>query len=238
MSLDDDKINLLIQRIYDAALDDALWPALIRDLARLIGAKECQLFTPRLDDCREPLLLSPFEHTDRAELQAYDDYYWQHDVWVNHSVSQHLVYSGSIVHGDQFIERQAFRQTEIYCDFFKPLPVDIEVLMGVCLIDQLTLRGGKRSRLRLAGARHGDHHRTRSIRIRRPCRLRKIIPADHSRNPRVETAVTAAKHQSDLRNLAYRHDHLAQPVERAVCKNPYPKSARINSVCLAHPMMR
>ncbi|NOS74242.1 MAG: hypothetical protein HOP36_06845 [Methyloglobulus sp.] len=59
--VDDEKLNTLVQRIYDAALDDALWPVVIREVTRLIKASDSTLYSPRLDENSNPFTLSPFE---------------------------------------------------------------------------------------------------------------------------------------------------------------------------------
>lgn len=138
MLFDDEKLNALILRIYDAALDDALWPSVIHQLARLVNANDSALFSPHLSDRSQPFILSPYEHADIEVWNYYASYFWQHDVWAKETAKQGLLKSGTIIHGDQFIERRAFRQTEIYCDLFKPKQDGIEVIMGAVLLDEAT----------------------------------------------------------------------------------------------------
>ena len=79
MPVDTEKINMLIQQIYDAALDDTLWPSVIREIARLIKASDSILYSPRLDENCNPFTLSAFEHVDAEVWTDYASYYWQHD---------------------------------------------------------------------------------------------------------------------------------------------------------------
>jgi len=133
--INDENINALIQRIYDAALDDMLWIPVISELARFIHAMDSQLFSPRVAINVQPFLLSPSASADSNYWRYYDTYYWQHDVWAIRAKERGLLQKGVIVHGDQLIERCAFRQTEMHCDFLKPLQGGVEAFMGTVLFD-------------------------------------------------------------------------------------------------------
>jgi DNA-binding CsgD family transcriptional regulator/PAS domain-containing protein len=135
MSVHVAKLNFLIQQIYDAALDDALWPPVIREITQLINAADSTLFSPRLDQNSDPFTLSSYEHAGIEVWADYASYYWQHDVWANEIINQNLAQTGVLIHGDQIIERNAFRQTEIYNDFFIPKLGGVEVIMGAVLCD-------------------------------------------------------------------------------------------------------
>lgn len=138
MSIDDEKLNTLIQRIYDAALDDALWPLLIHELALIINAADSVLFSPCNANNGQLVMLSPLENADVDAGEAYEAYYWQHDVWTNEVIKRGLAQRGVIVHGDQLIERSAFRKTEFYCDLLKPKQNGVEVNMSTLVFDQST----------------------------------------------------------------------------------------------------
>ncbi len=135
MHITDEKLDALIQQIYDAALNDALWPSAVRALAQLFNAEESIMFSPRLSPYDPVSVLASYEHVDMAVWQAYEAYYWQHDVWANEGIRQGFLFDGSITHGDQFLERSQFRQSEIYCDMYKPHMMGIEVMMSAILID-------------------------------------------------------------------------------------------------------
>jgi DNA-binding CsgD family transcriptional regulator/PAS domain-containing protein len=135
MSVDAEKIHILIQQIYDAVLDDSLWPSVIREITRLIKATDSILYSPRLDENNNPFTLSPFEQVGAEVWTDYATYYWQHDVWVNEILQQNLAQTGVISHGDQLIERNAFRQTVIYNDFTIPKLGGVEVVMGAVVCD-------------------------------------------------------------------------------------------------------
>ena len=139
MHLTDEKLNALIQQIYDAALDDLLWPSVVRGLAHMFNAEESLMFSPRLSPDNNPVsALASYKHIDMAVMNAYESYYWQHDVWANEGIRKGFLFNGSITHGDQFLERSQFRQSEIYCDMYKPLMMGIEVVMSACFIDTVS----------------------------------------------------------------------------------------------------
>jgi DNA-binding CsgD family transcriptional regulator/PAS domain-containing protein len=138
MSVDDENLNTLIQQIYDAALDDALWPPLIDELALLINAPASLFYSPRSAENSETFALSPCQHADMDAWDDYESYFWQHDVWARDAREKGLMQHGAILHGDQIIERRTFRQTEFYCDLLKPKQAGMEVLMSAILFDEST----------------------------------------------------------------------------------------------------
>lgn len=117
----DEKLSALILRIYDAALDDEQWALLIRDLTYFLNAEDSILFgSPDIGNDRM-LVLSPMINADIDAPAAYESHFWKHDIWKAEAAQHGLAHRGAIFHGDQFIERNAFQNTEIYCDFFKPM---------------------------------------------------------------------------------------------------------------------
>lgn len=121
MLSDHEKLNALILRIYDAALDDEQWALLIRDLTRLLNAEDSILFGSPDTGNDRMLVLSPMINADISAPAAYESHFWKHDIWKAGAAQHDLAHRGAIFHGDQFIERNAFQNTEIYCDFFKPM---------------------------------------------------------------------------------------------------------------------
>lgn len=118
---DDSKLNALILRIYDAALDDTQWISLVRELARLVDAEDSILFgSPDIGNNRM-VMLSPMINADNTAGAAYESHFWKHDIWKARAAQHGLAHRGAIFHGDQFIEHQAMQHTEIYNDFLKPM---------------------------------------------------------------------------------------------------------------------
>lgn len=135
MQVDNEKLNLLVQQIYDAALDDGLWPSVIREVARLVNATDSILYSPHLDGICDPFTLSSFEHASIDVWADYASYYWQHDVWLNESIKQNLTQTGMVIHGDQLIDRKAFRKTVVYNDYLMPKMGGAEVVMAAVVCD-------------------------------------------------------------------------------------------------------
>ncbi len=121
MQYDLEKVNALIAQIYDAALDDTQWPVVVQRLARLLKAEDSILFGSPESTNNQMIVLSPLLHAGIDAAKAYEAYYWKHDIWRAGATQHQLAYSGAIFHGDQFIDRRSFKDTEIYCDFFKPM---------------------------------------------------------------------------------------------------------------------
>ncbi|MBL8496627.1 helix-turn-helix transcriptional regulator [Nitrosomonas sp. JL21] len=121
MTYDLEKVNALIARIYDAALDDTLWPSLVHTLAQIVNAEDSIMFgSPEVGN-HQMVVLSPLQNAAHDAAQAYGSYFWEHDKWKTGAAQHQLTYSGAIFHGDQFIDRHSFQNTEIYTDFFKPM---------------------------------------------------------------------------------------------------------------------
>ena len=121
MPYDLEKMNALIAHIYDAALDDTQWPSLIHKLAQLMNAEDSIMFGSPEVGSNQMVVLSPLQNATSDAAQAYGAYYWERDMWKTGATQHHLTHSGAIFHGDQFIDRRSFQDTEIYTDFFKPM---------------------------------------------------------------------------------------------------------------------
>lgn len=135
MSVNDELVSSLIHRIYDAAIDMSLWPSIVNELARLLNAHESLMFSPKLSADVPYVAFSPHQHIDMNLWDAYEQYYWQRDTWALEIAKQRLMKNGSIVHGDRLIARNELRQTEIYCDMYKPHMMGIEVVMSACIMN-------------------------------------------------------------------------------------------------------
>lgn len=139
-SIDDEQLNRLIPQIYDAALNDALWPSVINRIGQAVNARDSMFFSPPLIGIdNQPFQLSPLTHANADDIWAtYTSHYWQHDVWAIEIFKRGLSQTGTIIHGDQLMERQLFRQTEMYRDYIEP-NWGIEVIMCTVLYDGSTL---------------------------------------------------------------------------------------------------
>lgn len=105
----------LISRLYDAALDDALWPQLCRDLADACGGASETILILQSDSGAQ--LLNPAGHFGKEATSAYEAYYWQHDIWAK------LAYRlgvGQVHDSAEHIRPRDFERTEFYADFCRP----------------------------------------------------------------------------------------------------------------------
>ncbi|WP_332860309.1 helix-turn-helix transcriptional regulator [Janthinobacterium svalbardensis] len=105
----------LIARLYDAALNDALWPQLCRDLADACGGASDAIVILESDSGAQ--LLSPTRNFDDTAVNAYEAYYWQHDVWAEWAFRLGM---GQIHASDQHIPPGILERTEFYADFCRP----------------------------------------------------------------------------------------------------------------------
>ena len=105
----------LIARLYDAALDDTLWPQLCRDLADACGGASETILILESDSGAQ--LLNPAGHFGKEATSAYEAYYWQHDIWAK------LAYRlgvGQVHDSAKHIRPRDFERTEFYADFCRP----------------------------------------------------------------------------------------------------------------------
>jgi len=105
----------LIARLYDAALDEALWPQLCRDLAEACGGGSETILILQSDSGAQ--LLNPAGHFGKEASSAYEAYYWQHDVWAK------LAYRlgvGQVHDCAEHIRPRDFERTQFYADFCRP----------------------------------------------------------------------------------------------------------------------
>ncbi|OFJ46562.1 hypothetical protein BA896_021230 [Janthinobacterium lividum] len=105
----------LIARLYDAALDDALWPPLCRDLAEAFGGASDTSLILQSDSGAQ--LLNPVGRFGKETVSAYEAYYWQHDIWAQ------LAYRlgvGKVHCSADHIRPHDFERTEFYADFCRP----------------------------------------------------------------------------------------------------------------------
>lgn len=105
----------LIARLYDAALDDALWSRLCRDLGDAFGGASDAIVILENDSGAQ--LLSPTRNFDNSAVDAYEAYYWQHDVWAEWAFRLGM---GQIHASDQHIPPGTLERTEFYADFCRP----------------------------------------------------------------------------------------------------------------------
>lgn len=105
----------LIARLYDAALDDTLWPQLCQDLAAAFGGASDTSLILQSDSGAQ--LLNPAGHFGKESASAYEAYYWQHDIWAKLA---HRLGVGQVHGSAEHIRPRDFERTEFYADFCRP----------------------------------------------------------------------------------------------------------------------
>lgn len=101
-------LDSLIDGIYEAALDTVLWPKILAEIREGIGASAYSLFTLASDEGQKPELLTC--NIDPDWSQAYRDYWWQHDAWVQGAFAQGLAAPGLTLSGSMLVDPQTFRR--------------------------------------------------------------------------------------------------------------------------------
>jgi DNA-binding CsgD family transcriptional regulator len=135
MAVNSETLDALIAQIYDAALEDELWPSVIHQLAHFVQASDSLMFSLPGAGNHQVTVLSPFTNADADAWNNYASYYWQHDIWMHETKSHGLMQSGAVINSDQLVERRIFRKSEIYRDLLKPKVGGVEVNMGVVVFD-------------------------------------------------------------------------------------------------------
>ncbi len=107
----------LIGRVYDAAADERLWPAMA---PRIAQAFDCASTGLQTRDTRrgDVELLSLTANYDTASLKSYATYYAERDVWVERAAK---VGPSKLLTSQDIITDEEFERTEIYNDFCRHL---------------------------------------------------------------------------------------------------------------------
>lgn len=110
---DDRAIDDLIGRVYDAALDEALWAGLAPRIAAAFGSPSAAL---QLRDTRRGAveLLTLTSNLHVPALADYQAYYWQHDVWVERAAQRGMA---RVLASKDLIADAEFAETEFYRDW-------------------------------------------------------------------------------------------------------------------------
>src|SRR5215213_6224060 len=107
----------LVDRIYVAAQDPAAWPAALECLAESTGSAASIIY--RNMAAREGGVDVAVRVAPEAAA-AYHNHYHRLDPWGNSPRAAALVRCGTVVDGDELVERSELRATEYYNDFARP----------------------------------------------------------------------------------------------------------------------
>jgi DNA-binding CsgD family transcriptional regulator len=117
----------LVDRIYAAAENPALWPDALDALADATGSAASIIYrnmAAREGGVDVAVRVSPEAAT------AYQQHYHRLDPWGNSARAATLIRPGAVIDGDELIDRSALLETEYYNDFAKPNGLS-RVLAGV-----------------------------------------------------------------------------------------------------------
>lgn len=110
-----DPILRVVGRIYDAALDPAVWPEVAKDIAELQAAPRALLFSPMHSPAQGGFVF-PVGITE-SELQEWADRYVQHDVWSRAGMEKGLVVEGNVVTDEDLVPHEEFLQSVMWREY-------------------------------------------------------------------------------------------------------------------------
>jgi DNA-binding CsgD family transcriptional regulator/PAS domain-containing protein len=116
---DERDLLALIGRVYDAALDDTLWPALAPEIARTFGSISTALQLRNTRDGNVELL-SLTDNLDLPLMADYRSHYWRHDQWANRAAELGM---SRVFASKDLISDAALARTEYCQDWLRRLGV-------------------------------------------------------------------------------------------------------------------
>jgi len=111
-------LDLLVDDIYEAALDPTQWPRVLSDIREGIGASAYSLFTLASPEGQKPELLTC--NIDPEWSEAYRTYWWQHDAWVQGAVNRGLAAPGLTLSGSMLVEPETFQKGIWFNEALRP----------------------------------------------------------------------------------------------------------------------
>lgn len=117
----------LVDRIYAAAEDPAVWPDTLDAIAEATGSAASLLY--RNMDAQEGGVDVAVRISAEAAT-AYQQYYHRVDPWGNSPRAAAMVRPGAVLDGDELVDRSDLHATEYYNDFARPNGLS-RVLVGV-----------------------------------------------------------------------------------------------------------
>lgn len=119
---DDDAFHALLGLVYDAALNPALWPEVVRRACLALDATTGHFQTIQRSNPAQALLTVPWaddlSRLDPRLLQSYYDYYIVKDLRLQAPSEPWRVYTS-----DELVERSVLERSEYLADFMSPLGI-------------------------------------------------------------------------------------------------------------------
>ena len=111
-------LDSLVDGIYEAALNPDLWPKILGEIREGIGASAFSLFTLASPEGQKPELLTC--NIDPEWSQAYRDYWWQHDAWVQGAFARGLAAPGLTLSGSMLVDSRTFQKGIWFNEAIRP----------------------------------------------------------------------------------------------------------------------
>lgn len=109
--------NALVASVYDAALDRALWPAVLEAAARYFGASHSIVYTPDVALDMGGFFLS--HNVAKEMIDAHEAHYRSLDLWTLGHHSRFGDREGGFT-GDMLVPFNVLMKSEFYADFLRP----------------------------------------------------------------------------------------------------------------------
>lgn len=107
------RMHALIEQVYDAALDDSLWPSLLPGIAAEFDSSSCALQLRHLESGSIDIL-GCTDNFRQVSLGDYEAYYAARDVWVSRA---RALKTTGIVASHDLISDAEFERSEIFNDW-------------------------------------------------------------------------------------------------------------------------
>ena len=120
-SLDADPIFPLIGRIYDAALDPAAWPGVVREIARIQKSDKALLLTP-LNAPDQGGVVFPSGISESA-MQQWATRYIKHDIWTQAVEAKGLFVEGRVLTNEDLVNFDEFLGSIWYREFLSNIGI-------------------------------------------------------------------------------------------------------------------
>jgi len=180
----------LIERIYAAALEPELWPAVLEEVAEAIHGESTTMFVPLPDT---PLI--SMARTDPFALDSYVNHYAE--VNLLSEACDEIFAEGEVRYAHLALPDSALEQSEFYNDFFRPNNMHYSMGLKIRLTSELPATYLSCQRPKASGPfgeQEGLVYETLRPHLQRALSLHLKMTEMHSRQLGLEKAVDAFHH--------------------------------------------
>lgn len=130
------EFSVLVERLYDAALDPRGWQTMATDLARAFDSHSCAIQLRDLA-ANQTIILSNTDNYDAKSIADYEAYFHTGDMYVEGAMK---VGMGVPLIGTQLVEDNKLLNSEYYVDWLKGVGI-FHLTGGMMAIDQTAVAG-------------------------------------------------------------------------------------------------